>query len=106
MQFEKTNAIPPCRLEAPRQTRDLARSNKLRQRRHTHAEFSLHDRLHRAVWIVLQMFDSNSTPAGHATHVADRQCGVVQEQVPVLLELDNARWMVKLFLAGPVNRPR
>lgn len=53
------------------------RSNILTRQRNAHAEFSLHDGLHRAVLIVFQMLDGNSTPAGRAFHVADRQCGVM-----------------------------
>ena len=77
--------------KAPRRTQHRAQRNHLRRRRNAYAEFSLHYRLHRAIGIVLQMLDGNRTPTCRAFHVADRQCGVMQEQVPVPLELGDTR---------------
>src|SRR5215210_498943 len=63
------------------------------------AGIRLHDRRHRAICIVPKMLDRDSAAADRAVQITDRKCGVMQEEIPVSLELHDRRMDGEAVLA-------
>src|SRR5690606_32461321 len=69
--------------------------------RHGHAGIALDHWPHRTIRVVLQMLDGDGPSADRPVELADRQRGVVQEQVPVALELHDPGMDREAVLARP-----